>query len=303
MKTRRGLFTSEIANCGKGVIDTLSKYALGNYHANFEGTNLLCNSNRMLKQEQPEKQLAFALDFRFARLAFSQELPPPTKNKTIKIDGERIKKLNSGGDLLKAKRNYDIFITEFTNMARMIVMCNDCPEFTNDDALETCCEFNSTVSFKTKDEMEKLKKTECEMVLKRFKVGDPLIKDKCKTDAYGNAFIMLMIQNYKDEAVSCFRDEVIVDADDEEGNVEKVCLADDLRKFIINSFDLTNDDKDFLRVDEIREMFDTMDFGDISSKKISIELKAMGLKNAKKGVGRGWLGIKMKPCADAGMAK
>ena len=73
--------------------------------------------------------------------------------------------------MLKAKRNYDIFITEFTNMARMIVMCNDCPEFTNDDALETCCEFNSTVSFKTKDEMEKLKNTECEMVLKRFKAG------------------------------------------------------------------------------------------------------------------------------------
>ena len=58
---------------------------------------------------------------------------------------------------------------------------------------------------------------------------------------------------------------------------------------------------DFLTNGKIREVFDTMDFGDISSKKISIELKAMGLKNAKKGT-RGWLGIKMKPCADDGMA-
>ena len=74
-----------------------------------------------------------------------------------------------------------------------------------------------------------------------------------------------------------------------------------MRKFVINSFEITNDTTDFLTNDKIREVFDTVDFGDISSKKISIELKAMGLKNAKKGA-RGWLGIKTKPCADAGMA-
>jgi len=284
-------------NCGKGVIDTLSKTALGKYHANFEGTNLLCNSSRFLKQEQPEKQLAFVLDIQFARLAFSQELPPPTKNKTIKVNADLIKKINSGGDPLKGKRNYDVFITEFTNMSRMIVMCNDCPEFTNDDALETCCEFNSTISFKPKCELDELKKTKCELVLRQYREGDPLIKDKCKTDEYANAFIMLMVQNYKDEAVSCVRDETIVDIAGEKE--EKDDVGGGLREFIINSFQLTNSKTDFIKNADIIEVFEALEFGDISIKKIGIELKAIGMINAKGTNGvRGWLGLKKKVVDD-----
>ena len=59
------------------------------------------------------------------------------KNKSIKINADIIKKLNSGGDMLKGKRNYDVNITEFINQARMVVMANDCPTLTNDDALQT----------------------------------------------------------------------------------------------------------------------------------------------------------------------
>jgi len=41
-------------------------------------------------------------------------------------------------------------------------------------------------------------------------------------------------------------------------------------------------------------VFEEKQYGDISAKKISIELKAIGLKNGKKGGCRGWLGIKTR---------
>lgn len=282
-------------NCGKGVVDCLSKSALGSYHGSVEAQNLLCNSSRTLKQEQPEKQMAFAMDFQFCRLVFSQELPPPPKNKSIKMNADIIKKLNSGGDPLKGKRNYDIFITEFYNQARMIVMANDCPSLTNDDALQTCCEFNSTISFKTQEEIDgMIARGENELILKQFKVGDPLIKDKCKTEEWCNAFIMLMVQSYQSHAVPCIDkielNPVVGEDDDDDPEANKT----NLRKFIITAFEITNCETDFLKSDAIHEVFEEKAYGDISAKKIAIELKAIGLTKSKKGGSRGWLGIKTR---------
>ena len=278
-------------NCGKGVVDCLAKNGIGSYHANVEAQNLLCNSSRTLKQEQPEKQMAFAMDFQFARLTFSQELPPPTKNKSIKINADIIKKLNSGGDPLKGKRNYDIFITEFINQSRLIIMANDCPALTNDDALQTCCEFNSTISFKTKEEIDAMiAKGEDEIILQQFKVGDPFIKDKCMTPAWANAFVMLMIQSYQPNAVPCV-DKIELNIIDDETDNNKA----NLRKFIITAFEITKCENDFLKNDTIQEVFEEKEYGDISPKKISIELKAIGLRNGKKAGNRGWFGIKKIP--------
>ena len=283
-------------NCGKGVVDTLCKSSLGQYHANVEAQNLLCNSSRTLKQEQPEKQMAFAMDFQFARLTFSQELPPPPKNKSIKLNADIIKKLNSGGDPLKGKRNYDIFITEFVNQSRLVVMANDCPTLTNDDALQTCCEFNSTLSFKTQEEIDgMIAKGEDKIILQQFKVGDPLIKDKCKTDEWTNAFIMLMVQAYQPFAVPCIDRIELNPAEGEDDDDNQEANKTNLRKFIITAFEITNSENDFLKNDAIQDVFEAEDYGDISAKKISIELKAIGLKSSKKSGQRGWLGIKTRP--------
>jgi len=277
-------------NCGKGVIDCLSKNALGSYHANIASKNLLCNSNRSLKQEQPEKQMAFALDFQFARLAFSQEMPPPPKNNSIKIDGDIIKLLWSGGDPQKAKRNYDIFITEFINQSRLIIMANDCPTFTNEDALQTCIEFHSTISFKTKEEIDNMKsKGEDDMILQQYKEADPLIKDKCKTENMGNAFIMLMLLFYKENAVP-FVDNIVSQENEVDDNNKG-----SLRKFILSMFEITHSEAEFLTTEYILNVFTVEDYGDVSTKKITLELKALGLNNKKKNGARGWFGIKRRP--------
>jgi hypothetical protein len=171
-------------------------------------------------------------------------------------------------------------------------MANDCPTLTNDDALQTCCEFNSTISFKTKEEIDEMVvRGEDEIILQQFKIGDPLIKDKCKTDDWTNAFIMLMVEAYQSHAVPCIdkielNQEVCDDPDKNKTN---------LRKFIITVFEITNSEADFLKSDVIQDVFEKQDYGDISAKKVSIELKAIGLKNGKKGQQRGWFGIKTRP--------
>jgi hypothetical protein len=276
-------------NCGKGVVADLTKKSLGSYFGSVDSQNFLCNSNRTLKQEQPEKQMAFALDFQFARLTFSQELPAPTKNKTIKINAEIIKKLMSGGDPLRGKRNYDVFITDFINQSRLIIMANDCPTFTNEDVLQTCSEFNSTQSFKTKEEINKLVEDgEHPLVLCQYREADPLIKTQCQTDDWANAFIMLMVNHYQNYAVPC------VDKNSMSSGVDAEDCKSNLRKFIITAFEITNKSGDFLKNEEIQGVFEENTYGDISTKKIGIELKAIGMIPDKQKGARGWCGLKLK---------
>ena len=287
-------------NCGKGCVDILAGTAIGEYKANVEAQNFLCPANRTLKQDTPERQMAFAMDFALARLVFSQELPPPDKKKSFKMNGDIIKKLMSGGDKQKGKRNYDIFITEFIIMARLIIMCNDCPPFTNEDCLQTCCEFNSTIQFKTKEELDALRaKGTDEIILSKYAEADPTIKTKCRTEAWGNAFVYLMLEYYQDFAVPCI-DPVVIpqggEAQEEDDAEESGGM--DLRVFLLEHFIITKSPTDFLKSSAIQEVFHTKYEGDISSKKIGIELKAIGLKNGKKG-DRGWFGIQKKPDAEA----
>jgi hypothetical protein len=291
-------------NCGKGVFEVLLRNALGNYYASADAGNFLVNSNRQLKGEQVEKQMAFALDFMFARICCSQEMPPPTKNNTIKMNGELFKKLCSGGDRLKAKRNYDIYITEFINQARLIIMCNDCPPLTNDDALETCFEFDNVVQFISQDDFDNMKNkyarqvergdmTEnvMELLLEKYRIGNPNIKSLCETVEYSNAFIQLICQNYGDLIMT---GNIALKNDDD----DDVDDNSNLRKFILDHFEITNDNNDYLTTSDISDLFDECEFGDISKKKIASEFKALGSRHKVKKIGgkatNCWVGVMKK---------
>ena len=68
-----------------------------------------------------------------------------------------------------------------------------------------------------------------------------------------------------------------------------------LRKFIVKTFEIMKNSNDFLTNEIIRNAFEEMDYGDISQKKITIEMKAIGLKCDKKSGNRGVFGIKLRP--------
>jgi hypothetical protein len=290
-------------NCGKGVFEKLLKCSLGEYFRSIEAGNFLVNANRQLKSEQPEKLYAFALDFQFARIGCSQEMPPPTKNNTIKMNGEIFKKLCSGGDGLKGKRNYDIFITEFINQARLIIMCNDCPPLTNDDALQTCYEFENTLQFISEEEYNILQKKylksvekgemsqeEMGLLMGNYKIGNPNIKALCATDEYMNAFIMLMCLHY---GKIIPKDNLL----DKEDDGEMQCV-NGLRTFILEHFKITKNEEHYLTNSQIEDVFLQNDYGDISKKKIATELKSLGLVGKTKWVEdkkpRVWVGISIK---------
>jgi len=278
-------------NCGKGVVNELSNCSLGSYSGSLKSANLLCNSNRSLKQEQPEKQMAFAMDFQFCRLVWSQELPPPPKGKSIKLNGDIIKELNSGGDTLKGKRNYDIYITEFKNQARLIVMGNDCCEATNNDCFETCIEFSGVNTFKSQAEIDlEIQRGTDPLILETFKLADPEIKTvSCKSEAWCNAFIMLMLENYTTERVVANAE---ID-EEEEADIKEMAVKS-VRKFILENFVLV-DANVFVSCEDIQNRFVEEEFGDISPKKIAIELKALKRKPGRKAGKRGWFGLELIP--------
>jgi hypothetical protein len=130
---------------------------------------------------------------------------------------------------------------------------------------------------------------EDDIILQQFKVGDPSLKTKCLRDLWANAFIMLMVVHYKDAPVP-FVDKI--EKDEEKQDEDD---TSNLRKFIITVFEITNNASDFLPNDVILDTFNKRKYGDISQKKIGIELKSINLNSGKKLGNRGYFGIKKRP--------
>jgi len=279
-------------DAGKSVISDGIKLAVGPYSGTVDNTNLLCNSNKSLKQEKGEKQMEFALGFQFCRFVICQEMPAPPKGKTIKLNGEMIKKLCSGGDPLTAKKNYDIYFTEFINQARLLIFCNDSPEATNDDVFETCVEFSGVNVFKSQAEIDAgFASGEDPLVLQTWRLADPDIKTvKIRQVSWCNAMIMLLLRNYSDTKVV-----PNVDLSAEEMAQKKELSNKSLRKFILEYFILTNDETKFVSNEDIQNVFDEEQFGDVSAKKMAIEFKALTRTAGRKGGKRGWFKLEIKP--------
>ena len=97
-----------------------------------------------------------------------------------------------------------------------------------------------------------------------------------------------MLENYQEHSVAYSSEGIDTEADDneDENNI-------DLRKFILTKFNVTKNKDDFIANEDIHNVFLEEEFGDISPKKIAIELKDMGLTNKKLRGKRGWLGMKL----------
>ena len=70
--------------------------------------------------------------------------------------------------------------------------------------------------------------------MKRYKIKDPTIKDKCKTEQWMNAVVYLLYENYNENPIS------ILQSIDEEENVS---LLSKIREI----FEITNDINDILQ--------------------------------------------------------
>jgi len=201
-------------NCGKGVLYALSKGAFGDYVSTFGIDNILCGRESM-KPITP-KDMYWLLDLEFVRFAMPQEAPA----EGFKLNSKMMKSINSGGDVQKARRNYDTHDTEFILECLIALFANYKLESTDKDADEKRVEFESVIQFKTNDEIDDLKtRLPIDVVNKTYFEKDETIKDKVNTDEYKDAFILLVLEHYTDKAVSIIKPK---DDDDNRNLLEEI---------------------------------------------------------------------------------
>lgn len=242
-------------DCGKGVIYDGLEHAFGAYVQTFELGNVMYE--RLRDTQEVSRKMYWILELEFCRLAISQEVPDSTN---MKLDGKLWKKLAGGGDTIVARRNYDRKDTYCTIDTTFMPMGNCNLNADSNDVNEHRIEFSSVIQFKTQQEIDMLREQGAsELVLSAYRVKDPTIKDKIKSDAWKRAIVYLLFQNYKNVPVSIIKE---VDCDDE---------LVSLRSLIDREYEITSNDSDMILVS------DMVDELSCNKKKLTTELSSMNV--------------------------
>jgi hypothetical protein len=164
-------------NSGKGVLVNAFSSAFGSYIHEFDANNLLYNNN----SQDEAKKLAWIKSLNGCRIAFSSEC----RMNDTKIDGNLLKKLSSGGDVLNIRGNHQDEY-KFINRSSLFLLMNDCQTITPIDTGITnrVRYLNYLLSFvdNPQNEYERL--------------VDPYIKTNFQKEEYKNALLYLMIDTY-----------------------------------------------------------------------------------------------------------
>jgi hypothetical protein len=268
-------------NSGKGVEYDLLKHAFQDYVSTFElGNMLYCRKTAGTENVDCSKKLYWLIDLEFVRLAVSQEIPD--HHAGLKVNSKTLKKVTGGGDTIVARRNYDRKDIHFTIDTTFYIKGNNSLECDNVDCYETCIDFNSVVQFKTEDEIDAMKmEGRDENEMKRYKIADPDIKNKCCEVEWSNAVIYLLMQNYNTNVVSV----------ENTLNIEDNTLLGQLKE----KFEFTYNVNDIIMCSRVQEIMCEFDKG-----KIVLELSNLNVhkkKSTKRDETRGkfcYIGLKEK---------
>jgi len=244
-------------DCGKGVLFALLKSFEG-YINEFGTDNILCGRENV-KPITP-KELYWLLELEFVRFAMPQETP----SEGFKINSKMIKSVCSGGDSLKARRNYDTHDTDFILECFIAIFGNHHLDCTDKDADERRFPITNVIQFKSKEEIELMKKANIvpiDVINKTYFLKDDTIKDKASSIEYKNAFVMLVLDHLKDKAP------INIKSSDEED--------DTLLVEIYKNLNITNLESDIVLGSDLKSLFK------FPMKKVQIELKALGVQYKK----------------------
>lgn len=193
-------------NCGKGVMFEILNSALGDYMSSFElGHIMYSRKTEGMDAIDATKRLYWLLDYEFKRIALSQEVPEAKVRKIV--NGTLFKKIQGGGDVMQARRNYDRVDTYFNLDTTFMMMGNHQIEFDSADVWEQGLEFSSVYQFQSQAVIDAADPD----TRMRLRLADDSIKGKCSSVEWGNACLYLLMINYKNTKVSIVRE---TDTDD-----------------------------------------------------------------------------------------
>ena len=231
-------------NCGKGAIGHLLG-AFGDYIKPLLLSNVTCSRET---SHESAKDLYWLMDYEFARLAISQEVPV----EGLKLRSDMIKRICSGGDTHTARRNYDRRDTNFQVECSVMMMGNE-KIIVEGDLNEHYIEFNSAVQFKSQEFIDALELEDD--AKKKYRLADPDIKAKCDSPLWYLAMVNCLFDAFIDKPI-------VMEYVTEEASVIQQILA----KYVV-----TKDKNDIVLASDFDE------FGT----KAKPELKMLGLEYKK----------------------
>ena len=167
------IFTGE-RDCGKGVNTNQLELCFEEYINVTNGENFLYHKScgdQAKKYSWMNKSVS-------SRITITNEIKMNNFDKNLILDGTTIKKFTSGGDRSEIRTNFKDEMN-IKMRSRLIMMNNDIPEITPNDALENLIIFRGINKFVSDSKLEELKETvNNEDFLKIYKIADPKIKNK-----------------------------------------------------------------------------------------------------------------------------
>lgn len=133
-------------DCGKGVLGGMLENCFGEYCRATNSENFLFKNNG----GDSAKALSWLVPFEFKRLLLTNEITRDAEGK-VRINGNILKKLSSGGDKIEARVNHKDEIN-FKIQARVCMFCNDLPPIEPADAKETSLIFRYPSKFLNEDD-------------------------------------------------------------------------------------------------------------------------------------------------------
>ena len=250
-------------NCGKGVIYELLENACGKYVGSFKLDNILVQRDGNGKETA--RDLYWLMELEFMRLAVAQETPNDCDK--YKIASKLQKQICSGGDNQIARRNYDKKDTIFKTDATLFILGNHHVECSTADCNEHRFQFDSVVQFKKQEQIDELKKFDLpqEIIDDHFGLIDFELKKNCQSVEWCNAFILLIMDNYKRQPLNVPQN---INDCENGSEIPLICR-------IFKKYEITKNIKDLLLAADV-EMY----FG-ADKKKLAIELNALGVVKKK----------------------
>jgi hypothetical protein len=152
-----------------------------------------CFLMKKTKQEAA-REISWAVDCEFTRQTYTNEIKIDPSDTSCKIDGNSLKKFQSGGDKLSARKLY-VNERSFRVQSKLIMNLNDMPQVTPSDAVQTMLLIKFPFKFVSSEAMMD------EQALPFFRQTDEVMKQYLMCADVIDAFTWLVFDAFEDHSV------------------------------------------------------------------------------------------------------
>jgi hypothetical protein len=181
-------------NCSKGLFCKLLGSAFGDFVQDTNADNLLVKTD--VKGQDAAKSLSWIQELEMKRVLFTSEM----KTGKQKIDGDMIKKICSGGDMLEVRQNYTQE-NRIQLQTTLVIFLNDTCDVTPPDAYQTMIGIKFPYEYHDTSEFDELEERGLDPP-PYWRQKDPSIDEFIRKPGVIDAFTALIFEAYTPEKMA-----------------------------------------------------------------------------------------------------